>query len=36
MKRMPDIEKAKSRLGYVPKISLEDGILKVVNKINSN
>ena len=35
MKRMPDIEKAQMKLDYKPTISLEDGIMKVVNKINS-
>ncbi len=35
MKRMPDIEKAKMKLGYKPTINLEEGIMKVVNKINS-
>ena len=36
MKRMPDIGKAQMKLGYKPRISLEEGIMKVVNKINSN
>ena len=36
MKRMPDIKKAQMKLGYKPTISLEEGIMKVVNKINSN
>ena len=35
MKRMPDIKKAQMELDYKPTISLEDGIMKVVNKINS-
>ena len=34
MKRMPDIEKARVKLDYNPEISLEEGIMKVVNKKN--
>ena len=36
MKRMPDIEKARMKLGYEPAISLEEGIMKVIKKVNSN
>lgn len=36
MKRMPDIEKARMKLDYEPVISLEEGIMKVVKKVNSN
>lgn len=32
MVRIPNIEKAKKFLGYQPKISLEEGILKVIKK----
>ena len=31
---MPDIEKARLKLDYNPEISLEEGIMKVVNKKN--
>ena len=36
MKRMPDIEKARMKLDYEPAISLEEGIMKVIKKVNSN
>lgn len=36
MKRMPDIEKARMKLDYEPVISLEEGIMKVIKKVNSN
>ena len=36
MKRMPDIEKARIKLDYDPVISLEEGIMKVIKKVNSN
>ena len=33
---MPDIEKARMKLDYEPVISLEEGIMKVIKKVNSN
>jgi nucleoside-diphosphate-sugar epimerase len=32
LKRVPSIEKAKRLLGYKPKVSLEEGIIKVINR----
>ena len=35
MKRVPDIKKAITQLGYKPKIGLEEGIMKVIDKRNA-
>ncbi len=32
LRRIPSIEKARQLLGYKPKVSLEEGIIKVINK----
>ena len=36
MRRCPSIKKAKSHLGYHPKVSLKDGLKKFYNWTNQN